>query len=204
MERSLVALLAVVLAAGAFVGCKSPNKANIELRKQNATLRDEVESLKVARDADAARLRGMEANATTVPVLPNDRLAKLFTTHGLRLGKLTGAWDADRDKPGDEGIQIFVVPTDQQGDELKAAGSFVIEAFDLASGGEVRLGRWEIRSEDASKKWLGNALQYGFIFELPWQTVPKGEQVTVRVTFKDELTGRAFDAQRPIKVSLPR
>jgi hypothetical protein len=203
MARSSFAIIAGLIIAVAG-GCSSPSKPNIALRRQNATLRQEVESLKLARDADAATIRGLESRATTVPFLPNDRIGKLFTAHGLRLGKLTGGWDRDRNSPGDEGLQIFVVPTDQQGDEIKAAGTFVVDAFNLARSGETRLGHWEISVDDASKKWLGNALQYGFIFELPWQTVPSGSEVTVRVTFTDELTGRTFTAQRAVKIDLPR
>jgi hypothetical protein len=197
-------IVAVVLTAAALAGCTTPSKANIELRKRNAALRDEVAALKFAHESDAAAIRRLEANATTVPVLPHERVSRLFTAHGLKLGKLTGGWDADRSKPGDEGLQIYLVPTDQDGDEIKAAGTFAVEAFDLSKGGEVRLGRWEIPLEEASKRWLGNALQYGYIFELPWQNVPTGDEVTIRTTFTDELTGRVFTAQRPVRVSLPR
>lgn len=195
-------LIAAVLAA-ALAGCSTPNKANIALRKQNAALREEVASLKMAHASDTAAIRRLERNATTVPVLPHDRVENLFTAHGLRLGRLTGGWDGDVSKPGDEGLQVYLVPTDQDGDEIKAAGSFVIDAFDLSKGSGVRLSRWEIPTEEASQKWLGNALQYGYIFELPWQTPPSGEEVTIRVTFTDELTRRTFTAQRAVKVSLP-
>lgn len=203
MSQPIVPIFAALVLAGALVGCSSPSKPNIALRKQNAALRDEVAAMKLARESDAAAIHRLESNATTVPVLPHERVGKLFTAHALRLGRLTGGWDGDVDIPGDEGLQIYAVATDQDGDEIKAAGSFVIEAFDLSKGGEVRLGRWEIPTEVASKKWLGNALQYGYIFELPWQTMPSGGEVTVRATFTDELTRRTFTAQRSVKVVLP-
>jgi hypothetical protein len=198
------AIIAVLVTTAALAGCGSPSKPNIALRKKNAALRDEVASLKAARESDLSAIRRLESNATTVPVLPHDRIDKLFTTHGLRLGKLTGGWNPDESKPGDEGIQVFTVPTDQAGDEIKATGAFVIDAFDLSRGGEVRLGHWEFPTEETSKRWLGNALQYGFVFEVPWQTIPTGDEVTIRVTFTDELTGRVFTAQRAVKVSVPR
>ena len=200
---TIVRALIIAAIATMVVGCGSPSKPNIALRKKNAALNEEIASLKAARESDLSAIRRLELNATTVPVLPHDRIDKLFTTHGLRLGKLTGGWDADTAKPGDEGLQVFVVPTDQAGDEIKAAGTFVVDAFDLSKGDEVRLGRWEFSTQEASKHWLGNALQYGFIFELPWQTVPTGDQVTIRTTFTDELTGRVFTAQRAVKVNLP-
>jgi hypothetical protein len=109
MRTNRPAIVAVVLTA-ALAGCSSPSKPNIALRKQNAALRDEVASLKRAREGDAATIRAMEARATTVPVLPNDRLETLYTAHGLKLGRLTGGWDKDLQQSGDEGLQIFVVP----------------------------------------------------------------------------------------------
>ena len=200
---TIVRALIIAAIATMVVGCGSPSKPNIALRKKNAALHDEIASLKAARESDLSAIRRLELNATTVPVLPHDRIDKLFTTHGLRLGKLTGGWDADTAKPGDEGLQVFVVPTDQAGDEIKAVGTFVVDAFDLSKGGEVRLGHWEFPTAEASKHWLGNALQYGFIFEVAWQTVPTGDQVTIRATFTDELTGRVFTAQRAVTVVLP-
>ena len=201
---TFVRLLSIVTIVTVVAGCGSPSRPNIALRKKNAALRDEVASLKAARESDLSAIRRLESNATTVPVLPHDRVDKLFTTHGLRLGRLTGGWDGDVSVSGDEGIQVFTVPTDQAGDEIKATGTFVIDAFDLSKGGEVRLGHWEFPTEEASKRWLGNALQYGFVFEVPWQRIPTGDEVTIRVTFTDELTRRVFTAQRAVKVSVPR
>lgn len=203
MFRFTLSILAMCVVATATLSCRTPSKANIGLRKQNASLREEVALLKSAQQSDRAAIRRLEASATTVPVLPHERVSRLFTAHDLKLGRLTGGWDGNVSQPGDEGLQIYTVPTDQAGDEIKAAGSFVVEAFDLSKGDEVRLGRWEIPTEEASKKWLGNALQYGYIFELPWQTVPTGDEVTIRTTFTDELTGRAFTTQRVVKVVLP-
>jgi hypothetical protein len=37
----------------------------------------------------------------------------------------------------------------------------------------------------------------------PWQTIPKHPNLTVRVTFTDELTHAKFTIQRPVTVNLP-
>jgi hypothetical protein len=198
------ASLATALACALVVaGCGSPNKANIKLRKANHALRAEVERLTRAEEGHAATIRAMEANATTVPTLPGERVDRLFTTHGLKLGRLTGGADLDPNQPGDEGFKVYAVPTDQDGDILKAAGSFVVEAFDLASGGETRVGRWEFPLEQTKPLWYGAAMSYGYVLPAPWQTVPRGSEITIRATFTDELTGRQFTAQRPIKINPP-
>ncbi len=197
-------LAASVLTAAVLGGCRKPNAANIQLRRQNAALRDEVETLKTARTGDAAAIRALESTSTTAPTLSQDRLAALFTTHGLKLGKLTGGADFDRAKDGDDGIEVFAVPTDQHGQVLKSAGSFIVEAFDLSQGsGEVRLGRWEFPTRQAALAWRGSALQYGYVLRCPWQNAPTRGELTLRVGFTDELTARTFNAQRLVKLTPP-
>lgn len=190
----------VLFAMGA--GCRGPSQANIALRKQNAKLRDEITSLKRLRDGDRATIEALESHATTVPVLPRDRLARLFTTHGLRIGRLTGGADLDPEKPGDEGVKVYVVPTDEEGEEIKAAGSFQVEIFDLAAP-TTRLGEWTFSTDEARKAWFGQLWSYGYILPCPWQTVPTHAELTVKITFVDELTGRRFTAQKPITINPP-
>src|SRR5712671_1947141 len=98
------ALLLVFLS----ISCGSPNSANIALRKQNQDLQEQIATLTRAREADAATIQSLQARVGTVPTLPQERLEKLFTTHGIKLGRLTGGADLDRNKPGDEGIKVYV------------------------------------------------------------------------------------------------
>src|SRR5215213_9638492 len=116
-------------------GCKlfggSPDAANIKLRKENQKLAAQVEDLKQQAAANAALAQSLRASRPSLPALPTERVEKLWTTRGLKFGRLTGGADLDRSKPGDEGIKVYVAPTDQTGDAIKAAGSFTVEAFDL-------------------------------------------------------------------------
>jgi hypothetical protein len=190
-------LLATVVA-----GCGKPNIASIEVRRSNQTLRDEVAGLKRAREADAATIKALEARATTVPSLPTARLEDLFTTHGLQLGRLTGGADLDRNKPGDEGLKVYATPTDDEGQPFKAAGSFVVEAFDL-SANPPQVGRWTFDTKTARGTWVGMALARAFVLTCPWQTPPQHAELTVKVTFRDELTGREFHEQKLVKIQPP-
>src|SRR4051812_29784279 len=105
-------------------GCTGkPNQANIELRKQVQSLNSQIADLQRIHDGDAATINALQSRqGATQPALPQERVEKLFTVHGLSLGRLTGGADSDLDKPGDEGVKIYAVPTDETGDELKAAG----------------------------------------------------------------------------------
>jgi hypothetical protein len=191
----------IVTIALALTGCGHPDRANIELRKQKQALESKLEMLQRERAADAATIRSLESRATTVPVLPNERLAKLFTVHGLSLGRLTAAADLDPQKPGDEGLKVYVVPTDDDGQPLKAAGSFIVEAFDLAKSGDNRVGRWHFSADQARQNWYSLLTLYTYILPCPWQTgAPQHSQLTLRVSFTDELTHRTFTAQKILKL----
>src|SRR3954468_11868228 len=145
MQRFSIAsvVVVVVITASTLSGCSSPNVASIKVRRENQELRTKVAELERREQAHLAQIRAMESKSTTVPSLPNERIETLFTTHGLRFGRLTGAADLDPKQPGDDGLKIYVVPTDGQGQPIKAAGSFVVECFDLAKGENARVGHWE-------------------------------------------------------------
>jgi hypothetical protein len=186
-------------------GCGgSPSQANIQLRKELQSKADQIASLQRAHEADLATIRQLEQQRGTLPTLPQERLAALFTAHGIKLGRLTGGADLDPSRPGDEGLKVYVVPTDETGDELKSAGSFVVELFDLnQSTGNLVLRR-EFDAAQAKEQWLGSALLYEYVLTCPWENPPQNPELTLKVTFRDELTGRQFDVQKVITVNVPR
>jgi hypothetical protein len=186
-----------------FSGCSKPNAANIELRKQNQQLAAQIEELKRQHEADLARVRTLESQQESLPTLPQERLDKLFTVHGIRFGKLTGGYDSDPKNPGDEVVKVYVVPFDTQGDVLKAAGRITAEVFDLSESDKPLVARCESSLEDAPKNWYGKALLYEYVLTCPLDRTPRGADLTVRVTFMDELTQRTFVEQKQIKINLP-
>jgi hypothetical protein len=199
MELRLRLLLSVLLATAVALvsGCKGPSAANIKLRKDNQQLRRRVEDLDRRHAADVAHIRALESKATTVPVLPQERVEQLFTVHGIKFGRLTGV--------SPEGVlKVYVVPTDDAGQQIKAAGSFLVEAFDLAKSSEQQIGKWEFGIEQARQNWFGEALLYEYVLTCPWTTPPQHPDITLKVTFTDALTGRQFNAQTVINVQSVR
>ena len=199
VKRLLPFLL--IAAAPAFAGCGSPSAANIQLRKENSSLRNELDVTKRQRAADLATIKAMQRQNPSVPNLDTDRLEKLFTAHGLQFGRLTGGADLDPQKPGQDGLKVYVVPTDASGEQLKAAGSFTVEAFDLDAK-PARIGSWYFDTDQAMALWVGGGLIYDYVLPCPWQTVPEHRKLMVKATFTDELTRREFSAEK--KVELPR
>ena len=154
------------------------------------------------RKSDAAAMRAVEQSRGTLQTLPSDRLDRLFTATDLKIGRLTGGARSNPEGSADDAIKIHVVPTDQSGDEVKLAGSFVIEAFDLNEPDSPLVGHWEFNTDEARRHWYGDALLYEYVLPCPLKTAPRHESLTVHVRFTDELTQRTFEAQKIIKLKL--
>jgi hypothetical protein len=198
------AFLAVMLCAALLpMGCGGPSAVNIELRKKNQQLSAQIGDLQLRHDADLATIQGLQSHATTAPTLPQSELDQLFTTAGLHFGRLTGGYHPDPNQRGDTMLKIYVVPIDENGDEIKAAGSFRVELFDPELGATNRIGQWDFDLQAAKDNWYGHALLYTYVLSCPWQTVPTHEKLQARVTFMDALTHREFTVNREVRVQLP-
>jgi hypothetical protein len=194
--KAFIAYLCLsVLAAGA--GCTGPSKGNIDLRKQNQQLQTEIDQLKRQRQGDLDRIRGLE-QSTAVKTLPQVQLDRLYTAHGLSFGKLTGGYRNDPASLTDDGITVHVVPTDQEGETLKAAGSFDISVFDLAIPEHPLVARRHVSLDEARKNWYGQALLFNYVLKVPFEKRPEHGELLVRVEFADALTGRKITAERQV------
>jgi hypothetical protein len=179
------------------------NSANIELRKENQDLRGRVSDLERQAQADMAAIRSHEERTGTLPTLPRERLANLFTTHDIKLGRLTGGADLDSKQPGHEGLKIYVTPIDASGDPLKAAGAFTVEAFDLSRDERPKIGTWTFDVAEARRHWTSVLNRYNYVLPCPWQAPPGGNSLHVDVKFVDELTQTAFTKSVDLTVDPP-
>jgi len=201
--RPWVMPLLIVPLALLAMACAGPNQANIELRKENQKLQQQIADLQRQHDADAATIRGLKASATTVPTLPEDQLEQLYTTHGLSFGRITGGYHDPGITTGDTELKVYITPIDDEGNDFKAAGSFTIALFDLSLKDNQRIGTWKFDLNQAKACWLGQAFMYGYVLHCPWQTVPTHANLTLRTTFTDALTQRIFTDDRTVTVQPP-
>ncbi len=178
------------------------HQANIELRKQVQDLTTRIDQFERRHDADQATILSLQSLATTVPILPQDQIDQLFTVHGLSLGRLTGG-GRDPGQPFDTMVKVYVVPTDGDGEDIKAAGSFSIELFDLALASANRIGKWDFDVSQARRHWVGHGLIYSYLLPCAFQTTPAHAKLLLRTTFVDSLTHRSFTKDREIIVNLP-
>jgi outer membrane murein-binding lipoprotein Lpp len=189
--------------AVAIAGCKSPNKANIQLRKDKQQLESQIEDLRTKLDAALAQIEAYEKQAGTVQTLPRERLDLLYTVHRIDLKNLTGGADLDLQSPGDEALKVYLIPLDESGAPIKATGHVTVELFDLARPHDNRIGRWELEPAQMKETWRSLLSLNAFVLTLPWQTAPERPDLAVKVTFRDLLTGRTFDKLTDIRVKPP-
>lgn len=176
-------------------GCGSPSAANIELRKQNQTLQAQVDQLTAQHTRDVQTLAACERSHPTTLQLSPERLESLVTTHGISFGHLTGGDNPDATKAVDTELKVFVAPIDADGNPIKAAGTFKIEAYDLDDPKKPLIGTWNFDLKQTSASFYSQFSLYTYMLECPFQTKPTHPNLTIHVTFADELTGRQFEDQ---------
>ena len=184
----------------ALAGCGTPNQPNIALRKQNQLLTDQVAQLTRQHNGDAASLVAAQHLNPATPQLPPAKLDQLFTVHGLTLGRLTSGDNPDPHATVDSQLLVYAVPTDDDGDPIKVAGSFDVSAFDLADPAHPLVGHWNLSSAQTRGMFQSHLSLYTYVLACPWQMKPQHPPLTVRVSFHDELTGRVFNAERVVTV----
>src|SRR5438552_11507969 len=114
--------LGIITLTALLAGCFAPQTANIQLRKEKQALEDHVEMLKKERLADRATISALEKRSTTVPTLAQARIDLLFTTHSIKIGRLTGGAATAPDAAFDDAIKVYLTPLDETGSAIKATG----------------------------------------------------------------------------------
>jgi len=163
---------------------------NQQLRRDLARQEQENEALR----KQLARLQGFGS----------ERLANLVCVERIQFGRYTLAFDEDKDG-WDDGVNVYLQLRDNEGDKIKAAGQVDIELWDLAAEQGKRLllqrryGLAELR-----EYWLSGVLADHYKFKLPWSesSTPGHGELTVKLRFDEALTGRSFEIQTLVKVSV--
>src|SRR5439155_7800951 len=109
----------------------------------------------------------------------------------------------DEDKvPGDEGLQVVLVPRDVDGSAIKAAGSLKVTAVEITPEGlKAPLSTWDISALQLRSTWRSGLLSTGYFVALPWQKLPSTERLRVVATFFP-LEGGTFEAEKDVTIRL--
>jgi hypothetical protein len=201
MRRHRLPLVLLWLVAGV-IGCRSRSDlVEAELRTRDRELREararlastEMFALAMERELRESRQcqPGAAVAAGVQPILK-----------GIEVGRQTAGYDDDR-IPGDEGIQVVVVPRDTDGHAVKATGRLRITLFDItAENQKLLLSTHEIPAVDLRTKWQAGLLNTGYFVKIPWAVVPHSEKLRVVAEFAST-DGRTFENERDVTIRLP-
>ncbi len=196
--------LAAGLMAAALVasGCQSP--AEVQLRREVSELQTTVQSRDNQVAAQRAAIDELNSQLAVARAISEDDLKVLFYPDHLVIDKLTGGADYDN-KPGDDGVTVYLRPIDRDGDLVKVPGDITIQLYDLAAPAQKNfIGEYRVPVDRCGKLWHGKLWTGHFSIKCPWPSgPPEHSEVTVRALFVDYLTKRVVSAQSVCKVNLP-
>lgn len=135
----------------------------------------------------------------------SDRLAQLVHVHKIRLQSLSGGYDDDRDGI-DDGAVAYLQLLDVEGDVIKAAGSVVMEVYDLAApDSERQVLMHQLGPEELAATWFGRFMTSHYTIKAPWPSgrMPTHKSLTIVVRFTELLTGASFEVQQSVQVNGP-
>jgi hypothetical protein len=201
MARRLALWLFALSLAGA-AGCRSRSDlVEAELRTKDRQLREtQGELMRAETMNEALETTLREQRAVGVPVC-RPGAGPLGLVKDIQLGRGTGGIDEDK-VPGDEGIQVVVVPRDIDGSAIKAPGTLRVTALEiLPVGTKVSLSAWDVSANQLRQTWRSGLLSTGYYVTLPWQTLPRTEKLRIVAQFQP-LEGGVFEAERDVQIRL--
>jgi hypothetical protein len=193
--------------AWAVFGCQSPGDQMYRLQKQLDSQKSRILQLEENIITLQKHIDDQKQQIVTLERIAPDRMAKLEVPVKIELDKLSGGYE-EPGRAGDAGVVAYVQPIDSDGDVIKAAGSIVMEVFDLANPPAKSLVcRAALDVDNTRKAWRGWLWTDHFSVKCPWpppdRKPPEHRELTIRVQFTDYLTGRILTAQTTCKIKLP-
>ncbi len=207
----LRAFLLLALAILPTVGCRNLGKpdtkydlltAEIRTRdRELAECRGELMQLRLTNEAYRRQLQGGPPG--TCP--PGGDAHPVGSTPALPLRDITlggGTGGVDNDgEPGDESLQVVIVPRDEDGSPVKIPGRANIAVFEISREGlKLPIGRWEVTPEQIRRTWKNGLFSTGYFVPLQWDRPPGNNRIRVVVRFTT-LDGREFEAEKDSPVT---
>ncbi len=185
----------VCLATGCRAITRSPyDQIEAELRtreRELAEARAQLQNSKQLNDAYARTPRGPDCgDAAPAPYQPIKEIV---------LGSGTGGADND-DQPGDEALQVVLVPRDGDNSAVKVPANVTVFAFEVAKNGtKAAIGRWDVPPDTLRKNWKSGLLSTGYYLTMQWDQLPAYDRVKLLVRMQT-LDGRVFEAEKEVTV----
>jgi len=199
-RRPLVWLLALSLAGAAGSRSRS-DLVEAELRTKDRQLRETQGELMRAETMNEALENTLRDQRTVGVPVCRPGAGPLGLVKDIQLGRGTGGIDEDK-VPGDEGIQVVLVPRDIDGSAIKAPGTLRVTALEIMpEGTKVPLSTWDVSANQLRQTWRSGLLSTGYYVTLPWQTLPRTERLRIVAQFQP-LEGGVFEAEKDVQIRL--
>lgn len=162
-------------------------------------LADVRRDLKVAKqEADALRQQVAKTGRSPIATEQADRIYRAEQIQFHRT--FTLAVD-EQGNAGAEALMAVLQPVDGDGELVRLPGKIELELLDFSlPKGQQRIGFWEFDEEASLEKWHKGFLTAGYLFKLPWQTVPSSNTLTLHARLKTN-DGRQFDTTTEVRVT---
>jgi hypothetical protein len=194
LNRLVPAFLAVAILLGG-TGCTG---RELYIKAVQERDRLKVERDQLQRQAETCRVRAanLSEQVTFLTNRSADQPADLFAPVRIEIVSRSGGKNFD-DRPGDDGVVVYVRPVDQDGHAVKTPGRIDIEVLDVAEPGRPRvLGQCVYSSpKELRQMWYGRFATDHYTAHCrfsPGARPPIEPRVLVNVRFLDYLTGRTL------------
>ena len=183
------------------VGCENGN-VKLSQAEQIASLKHEkTDLIRQIDTSETEKIQLKKQLQTLSGVKPEVRLENFHDLQKVQIGKYTNLYDNNEDGKYEQLI-VYLQPTDQDGDIVKATGAVEVQLWDLnKNNGQAMLGQWLVEPDQLRKLWFATliTINYRLTFDVADKVDNFDEPLTVKVTFTDYLTGKVFEQQKVIK-----
>lgn len=188
----------LLLAASLLTGCGIGSERVSPLEMKVRDLEREKVQLTGQLERSQTETEQLKSQVKALAVLPQDKKETLFySLSAVKIGGFTGFYDKGETGKRDELI-VYLEPTDQAGDLVKAPGLVSVELWNLNDpNGKAQLGAWQVQPAELYKRWFNTLAitAYRLTFDIPVTPKLLSEPLTVRTTFTDYFTGQVFTDQ---------
>ncbi len=188
-------LLVLITSCGCRAVTRSPyDLIESELRTKERELeqtRAELQNARLLNDAYGRSTRGA--------IVPDGNSQLIQPVKEIVLGTGTGGVDNDG-RPGDEELQVVIVPRDGDNSAVKVPATATILAYEIATNGSKKaIGRWDVSADTMRKLWRGGLFTTGYYLTLRWDQLPAYERVRIQVRLQTA-DGRDYETDRDVTI----
>ncbi|MBN1766276.1 MAG: hypothetical protein JW860_13530 [Sedimentisphaerales bacterium] len=180
-------------------GCsKVPTQDEHESRIKE--LEEHIQDLQKEISIKNDRLKQLNGQLDTLRGFPADRLEQLVTVELIEFGRYTRIQTGKPDAPENELI-IYLLLRDRHGDRIKAAGTLLVELWDLdAPEGKNLIIRKNYSMAELTQYYLGGVLADHYKIQIPCPKTPN-PNLTLKCRYTETLTGKTFEIQQLIELA---